>query len=172
VSVGGRHNLHFDGGGFLYLVAVMDWVSRYVLAWRLSNLFDTSFRVDAVEEGATRDLQHRPGQSVHRRRLHCGCAHTSVASSLDGRGRFSDNIFASGSRAASSAKRSISRLMRSVAEPRKAISAYLEFYNTERLHQALDYRAPRQVFEERVPLASSRREKPLLRTTHRRNNES
>jgi putative transposase len=169
--VGGRHNLHFDGGGFLYLVAVMDWVSRYVLAWRLSNLFDTSFRVDAVEEGATRDLQHRPGQPVHRRRLHRGCA--SVASSLDGRGRFSDNIFASGSRAASSAKRSISELMRSVAEPRKAISAYLEFYNTERLHQALDYRAPRQVFEKRVPLVSSAPgETAVADHPHRRNNES
>ena len=60
--------------GFLYLVAVMDWVSRYVLAWRLSNLLDASFCIEALEEalsqGPARDLQHRPRQPVHRRRLH------------------------------------------------------------------------------------------------------
>ncbi len=59
--------------GFLYLVAVMDWVSRYVLAWRLSTarcelLHRSSGR--GAAPGAARDLQHRPGQPVHRRRLH------------------------------------------------------------------------------------------------------
>ena len=48
--MGHRHHLHPDGPGFLYLVAVMDWYSRYVLAWRLSNTMDTSFCLDALED--------------------------------------------------------------------------------------------------------------------------
>src|SRR6516225_8893771 len=61
--------------GFLYLVVVMDWVSRAVLAWRLSNTLGADFCVEALEEalsryGRPRDLQYRPGQSVHQRRFH------------------------------------------------------------------------------------------------------
>ena len=55
--------------GFLYLVAIMDWHSRHVLAWKLSNTMDTSFCVAALEEalgkGRPGDIQHRPGESVH-----------------------------------------------------------------------------------------------------------
>ena len=57
--------------GFLYLMAIMDWHSRYVLAWRLSNTLEVDFCVAALEEGleqgAATDLQHRPGQPVHQR---------------------------------------------------------------------------------------------------------
>jgi putative transposase len=153
--VGGRHNLHFDGGGFLYLVAVMDRVSRYVLAWRLSNLFDTSFRVDAVEEGATRDLQHRDQGSQFTDDDFTAVLHThqlpAAWTCAGGQGQhLSERL----SRSLKCEEVHL-RAYESVAEPRKAISAYFEFYNTERLHQALDYRAPRQVFEKRVPLASS-----------------
>ena len=61
--------------GFLYLVVIMDWVSRAVLAWRLSNTLGADFCVDALEEALARlrparDLQYRPGQPVHQRRLH------------------------------------------------------------------------------------------------------
>jgi putative transposase len=65
--------------GFLYLVAVMDWVSRYVLAWRLSNLArcELSYRGPggSAKPGTARDLQHRSGQPVHRRRLHQRTVH-------------------------------------------------------------------------------------------------
>ena len=57
------------GRGFLYLVAIIDWASRAVLAWRLSNTMDVSFCLDALEEALalrpTGDLQHRPGLAVH-----------------------------------------------------------------------------------------------------------
>ena len=59
--------------GFLYLVAVMDWVSRYVLAWRLSNLLDASFCIEALEDALSQgqpEIFYRTGQSVHRRRLY------------------------------------------------------------------------------------------------------
>ena len=70
------------GAGFFYLVATMDWASRAVLSWRLSNTMDTSFCLEALEEALARfgkastssagDLQHRPGQPVHEPRLHRG----------------------------------------------------------------------------------------------------
>ena len=83
--------------GFLYLVAVMDWVSRYVLAWRLSNLLDSSFCVDAWEEALLKGhpeifntdqgSQFTGDDFLDVLRVH------GVAISMDGRGRFSDNIF-------------------------------------------------------------------------------
>ena len=64
------------GEGFLYLVAIIDWASRAVLSWRLSNTMDTSFCLDALEDALTRfgragDLQHRPGFTVYKRGLYC-----------------------------------------------------------------------------------------------------
>lgn len=147
--------------GFLYLVAVMDWVSRYVLAWRLSNLLDSSFCIEALEDALS---QARPEIfNTDQGSQFTGDDFTDVlrvhgiAISMDGRGRFSDNIF-------------VERLWRSlkyedvylkayedVGEARRSIAAYFEFYNSERLHQALGYRTPRQVFEEALRVAKLRR---------------
>jgi putative transposase len=82
------------GRGFLYVVAIMDWASRAVLAWRLSNTMDSSFCVEALDEalarfGVPEDLQHRSGQPVHQHRLH-RCAGRSRRTHLDGRPRAVD----------------------------------------------------------------------------------
>src|SRR5271157_3710512 len=149
--------------GFLYLVAVMDWVSRYVLAWRLSNLLDASFCIEALEDALR---QGRPDMfNTDQGSQFTGDGFTGVlrghgvAISMDGRGRYADNIF-------------VERLWRSlkyeevylkaydaVAQARQGIAAYFEFYNHQRLHQALAYRTPRQVFDEAPRLASSARGK-------------
>ena len=138
--------------GFLYLVAVMDWVSRYVLAWRLSNLLDASFCIEALEEALR---QGRPeifntdqGSQFTDEGFTGVLRGHGVAISMDGRGRYADNIF-------------VERLWRSlkyeevylkaydnVAQARQGITAYFEFYNHQRLHQALGYRTPRQLLEE------------------------
>jgi len=138
--------------GFLYLVAVMDWVSRYVLAWRLSNLLDASFCIEALEEALR---QGRPeifntdqGSQFTDEGFTGVLRGHGVAISMDGRGRYADNIF-------------VERLWRSVkyeevylkaydnvAQARQGIAAYFEFYNHQRLHQALGYRTPRQLLEE------------------------
>jgi putative transposase len=83
--------------GFLYLVAVMDWVSRYVLAWRLSNLLDASFCIEALEEALSQGPPEifntdQNSQFTDDDFTSVLCAH-DVAISMDGRGRFSDNIF-------------------------------------------------------------------------------
>ena len=153
--------------GFLYLVAVMDWVSRYVLAWRLSNLLDSSFCIEALEDALSQGRpeifntdqgsQFTGDDFTDVLRLH------GIAISMDGRGRFSDNIF-------------VERLWRSlkyedvylkayqdVAEARCSIASYFDFYNHERLHQALSYRTPRQVFQEALRVTSfGTGKKPLV----------
>jgi putative transposase len=147
--------------GFLYLVAVMDWVSRYVLAWRLSNLLDTSFCVEAVEEALSKgrpEIFNTDQGSQFTDQDFTSVLHThEVAISMDGRGRFSDNIFVERLWRSLKYEEVYLRAYESVAEARQAIAAYFEFYNNERLHQALDYRAPRQVFEQAMRLASSAR---------------
>ena len=135
--------------GFLYLVAVMDWVSRYVLAWRLSNLLDASFCIEALEEALRQGRPEIFNTDQGSQFTDAGFTGVlrghGVAISMDGRGRYADNIF-------------VERLWRSVkyeevylkaydnvAQARQGIAAYFEFYNHQRLHQALGYRTPRQL---------------------------
>jgi len=136
--------------GFLYLVAVLDWYSRYVLAWELSNTLDTGFCLAALETALTRN---RPAifntdQGVQ----FTSAAYTSrleqagIQISWDGRGRALDNVF-------------VERLWRSVkweevylkdyqtvAEAASGLDGYFHFYNHERPHQALGYQTPAQVY--------------------------
>jgi putative transposase len=136
--------------GFLYLVAVMDWFSRYVLAWELSNSLDVEFCLEALD----RSLRNRrPGifntdqgsqftSEEFTGRLH----HAGVRISMDGRGRVSDNIF-------------IERLWRSVKyeeiylndyldgiHARENLGRYFVFYNTERPHRSLGNRTPEELY--------------------------
>ena len=138
--------------GFAYLVAVIDWYSRKVLAWRLSNTLDAGFCVDCLEQSlnmyGTPDIFNTDQ----------GCQFTSevftdilkshdIAISMDGRGRALDNIF-------------VERLWRSVKhedvylkgyvnmpELQLGLTEYFEFYNTERTHQSLSYSTPDQVYQ-------------------------
>jgi len=137
--------------GFLYLVAVMDWVSRYVLAWRLSNLLDTSFCIAALEEALSKGrpeiFNTDQGSQFTGEDFTSVLRAHEVAISMDGRGRFSDNIFVERLWRSLKYEEVYLRAYESVAEARQGIAAYFQFYNNERLHQALGYRTPRQVFE-------------------------
>ena len=134
--------------GFLYLVAVMDWVSRYVLAWRLSNLLDASFCIEALEEAL---CQGRPeifntdqGSQFTDAGFTAVLRGHGVAISMDGRGRFADNIFVERLWRSLKYEEVYLRAYDNVAQARHGIAAYFEFYNHQRLHQALGYRTPRQ----------------------------
>jgi putative transposase len=136
--------------GFMYLVAIMDWFSRYVLAWQLSNTLDGLFCLEALERSLAHGLPDifNSDQGVQFTAL----AFTSrleaagVRVSMDGRGRALDNVF-------------IERLWRSVKyehvylyeyttvpQLEKGLRDYFAFYNYERLHQSLSYRTPAQVY--------------------------
>jgi putative transposase len=136
--------------GFLYLVAVIDWYSRYVLSWRLSNTLQGEFCIEALEEALSRSQPEIFNTDQ-------GCQFTSttftdvlkdrgVDISMDGRGRALDNVF-------------IERLWRSVKyeevylndyqdgwEAETRLAAYFDFYRSERPHQSLGYRTPEEVY--------------------------
>lgn len=138
--------------GFVYLTAIMDWFSRYVVSWRLSNTLDAGFCVEALEEALGRGCPEifNSDQGVQ-----FTCADfvgvlegAKIPISMDGRGRAFDNIF-------------VERLWRTVKyeevylkdygtlrEAEAGLGRYFPFYNRERLHQSLDYRTPEQVFRQ------------------------
>jgi putative transposase len=136
--------------GFLYLVGVMDWYSRYVLAWRLSNTLDSDFCVEALEEALRQGIPEMfntdQGAQFTSQAFTGLLEQHGVKISMDGKGRYTDNLF-------------IERLWRSLKyeevylktytggrEARVGIGSYLNFYNRERPHQSLGYRTPTEVF--------------------------
>jgi putative transposase len=143
------------GHGFLYLVAIIDWASRAVLAWRLSNTMDVSFCVSALEEALARfgkpEIFNTDQGSQFTSAAFTGTLEAAgIRISMDGRGRWMDNVF-------------IERLWRSLKheevylkhytdgrEARAGIAKWMAFYNTERRHQALGYRTPMTVYRARV----------------------
>ena len=138
--------------GFVYLVAVMDWFSRRVLAWRLSITMETDFCVDALREAM--DRHGRPDIF----NTDQGVQFTSAAFldelsgqgariSMDGKGRFLDNIFIERLWRSLKYEEVYIKAYDSVAEARLGIGGWLGFYNEKRPHQALDYRTPRAVHE-------------------------
>ena len=138
--------------GFVYLVCVMDWHSRYVLSWRLSNTLEADFCVDALEEALRGDVPgifntDQGSQFTSEAFTSVLLAH-GVRISMDSVGGYMDNVFVERLWRSVKYEEVYLKAYESVAEARAGIGAYLTFYNTERPHQALDYRTPAQVFEE------------------------
>ena len=143
------------GRGFLYLVAIMDWASRAVLAWRLSNSMDVSSCVSALEEALARfgrpEIFNTDQGSQFTSAAFTGVlAGAGIRISMDGRGRWMDNVF-------------IERLWRSLKhediylkgyadghEAKAGIAEWIGFYNNRRPHQALDNRTPMAVWRDGV----------------------
>ena len=143
------------GRGFLYLVAVIDWASRAVLAWRLSNTMDVSFCVSALEEALARfgkpEIFNTDQGSQFTSAAFTGTlAAAGIKISMDGRGRWMDNVF-------------IERLWRSLKyediylkgyadgrEAKAGIASWTAFYNHQRPHQALANRTPMAVWRDGI----------------------
>ena len=144
--------------GFVYLVAVMDWYSRYVLAWRLSLSLETSFCLEALEEALTisepeifnSDLgsQFTSGSFVSR------LTESGILVSHDGRGRCFDNIFVERLWRSVKYEEVYLKDYRVVPEARIGLANYFRFYNGERLHQSLDYNTPESVFWQGIKQAT------------------
>ena len=140
--------------GFLYLVAIVDWFSRAVLAWELSNTMEADFCKRALERaiaqyGAPEIFNSDQGSQFTSKEFTDVLKENQVRISRDGRGRCFDNIF-------------IERLWRSVKyeevylkeyadgrDARRQIGEYFQFYNEERRHQSLGYRTPMNVYREK-----------------------
>jgi putative transposase len=136
--------------GFLYLVAIIDWFSRMVLSWELSNSLESSFCISALaralEVGKPEIFNSDQGVQFRSQSFTSRLLREGIQISMDGRGRAFDNIF-------------IERLWRSVkyeevyikgySQVKDAVTGlggYFEFYNQERLHQSLNYRTPKEVY--------------------------
>jgi len=137
--------------GFMYLVAIMDWFSRYVIAWKLSNTLDGNFCVQALQQAL--DQFGRPdifntdqGVQFTAKAFTDVLKKANIRISMDGRGRYLDNIF-------------IERLWRTVKYEdvyikqydtvlalEHGLNIYLQFYNDERLHQTFDYCTPAEIY--------------------------
>jgi putative transposase len=145
--------------GFMYLTAVMDWFSRYVLSWRLSNTLEGRFCLEALEEalaqGQPEIFNTDQGSQFTAREYTSRLEEAGIAVSQDGRGRALDNVF-------------VERLWRSVKyediyiknyelvpELELGLRSYFWFYDEERPHSSLDYRTPGEVYR-----AGLRGEKP------------
>ncbi len=146
--------------GFLYLVAILDWFSRYVLSWRLSNTLEVAFCLEALEEalqGRRRPEIFNSDQGVQftSRDFTGRLEREGIRVSMDGRGRVFGNIF-------------IERLWRTVKyeevylndyergrDARDGLGRYFRFYNQERPHQALGYQTPEAVYWGRVNVSAS-----------------
>jgi hypothetical protein len=139
--------------GFLYLVVVMDWVSRAVLAWRLSNTLGADFCVEALEEALCR--YGRPeifntdqGSQFTSDDFTGTLKRYGITISMDGKGRCMDNIFVERLWRSLKYEEVCLHAYASVAEAKAGIGAWLAFYNEERQHQSLGYRTPRQIYED------------------------
>jgi putative transposase len=136
--------------GFLYLMAILDWYSRYVLAWRLSNSLDADFCLEALDEALERGrpevFNTDQGVQFTSQAFTSRLESAGVAISMDGKGRALDNVF-------------VERLWRSVkyeeiypkayetgAECHASLQMYLRFYCNQRPHQSLAYRTPAEVY--------------------------
>jgi putative transposase len=136
--------------GFMYLTAVIDWFSRYVLSWRLSNTLDGRFCLEALDEalavGRPEIFNTDQGSQFTAQEYTGRLDEAGIAVSRDGRGRALDNVF-------------VERLWRSVKyediyikdyetvpELESGLAAYFRFYDEERPHQSLGYRTPAEVY--------------------------
>ncbi len=137
--------------GFMYLTAVMDWYSRYVLSWRLSNTLDGAFCLEALEEALSRGCPEvfNTDQGVQfTSASFTGRVETAGAQvSMDGRGRCLDNVFVE--RLWRTVKYEYVYLWRPEAVPALAagLTSYFSYYNEERPHQSLAGRTPAEVYE-------------------------
>lgn len=137
--------------GFLYLVAVIDWYSRKVLSYRLSNTLDSSFCVEAVQEaidvyGAPEIFNTDQGSQFTSEAFTDVLKAHDVRISMDGKGRWLDNVFVERLWRSLKYEEVYLKAYESVAEARRLIGAYFRYFNTERGHQSLGMNTPDEVF--------------------------
>lgn len=137
--------------GFMYLVAIMDWSSRYVIAWELSNTLDGDFCVRVLKRalalGKPEIFNTDQGSQFTSDRFTQTLLDQGIQISMDGKGRALDNVFIERLWRSLKYEMIYLRQFESVPELKSAIRAYLHFYNTERIHQGLAYKTPKEVYD-------------------------
>lgn len=140
-------------GSFLYLTAIIDWFSRYVLSWRLSDTLDTSFCVEALQNAlkiGVPEIHNSDQGSQFTSDDYLGILKQyPIRISMDGRGRAMDNIFTERLWRTVKYEEVYLKDYQSPREARESLAQYFDFYNQERLHQSLGYQTPAKIYFER-----------------------
>lgn len=157
--------------GFVYLTALLDWHSRYVLSWRISTSLDSGFCLEALEEA----LQKHGAPEISN--TDQGSQYTSLAwisrlqaagirVSMDGKGRYLDNIFVERLWRTVKYEEVYLKRYESIRELKAGLTDYFRHYNERRIHQALDYQTPQQVYFTGIekPFKTLRSLEPLSNT--------
>ncbi len=141
-------------GSFMYLVAIIDIYSRYVLSWRLSNTLDTQFCLDMLKHG----LEKGKPQIINTDQ---GCQFTSdawlnlvegngIRVSMDGRGRWADNVYIERFWRTLKHEYLLIHAFESVEELKNALDRFIDMYNYKRIHQSLGYKTPAKVYHVQI----------------------
>lgn len=139
--------------GFVYMVAIIDWHSRYVLSWRLSTTIDTDFCVEALKDA----LSNHPSPEIFN--TDQGSQFTAddftsvlkkngIKISMDGKGRWRDNVFIERLWKSLKYEEVYLKAYETVRDARAEIGKWIRFYNEERLHQSLDYCTPSEIYRD------------------------
>jgi len=146
--------------GFVYLVAVIDWFSRKVLSWRVSNSLTADFCVDALEEaierfGVPEIFNTDQGSQFTATGFVGVLKQHGIRISMDGRGAWRDNVFVERLWRSVKYEEVYLHAYASVSAAKADIGKYFEFFNTRRPHSSLDRRTPDTVYFENLPLAAA-----------------
>ena len=137
--------------GFVYLVAIIDWFSRYILSWKVSISLESDFCIDALEEALEKHGQpevfntDQGSQFTSKNFIH-ELVKREIKISMDGKGRALDNVFIERFWRSLKQEKIYLIILTTVMEAKDAINEYVKFYNNERMHQSLEYFTPAKVY--------------------------
>jgi len=138
------------GNGFVYLTAVIDWYSRYVLSWRLSNSLENTFCVEVLEEALSISkpeiFNTDQGSQYTATNFLKILTDSNVKISMDSKGRALDNIFVERLWRTVKYEEVYLKDYQSMKDAQRSLKDYLNFYNKERLHQSLKYKTPESIY--------------------------
>jgi len=142
--------------GYCYLMAIIDWASRMVLSWRLSNTMDTAFCIDALQSaidryGTPEIFNSDQGSQFTSEEFTNLLISNGIRISMDGKGRWVDNVIVERTWKSVKYEEVYLKAYESITEARDGLKAYFEFFNYKRRHQGLDRRIPYQVYWDSLP---------------------
>jgi len=146
--------------GFIYLAAVMDWFTRRILAWQLSNTMEATFCIDAVEQAIAQYdcpqiFNTDQGSQFTSAEFIKVLTDNGISISMDGKGAWRDNVFVERFWRTVKYEEVYLHAYEGVSEARQSIGRYIAFYNTRRPHVSLDGRTPDQAYFDPLPLRTA-----------------